>query len=189
MGLLKGCLSFVESKYLQAFGEFAPCRRREMSLTGLQCHWLISLYRDLQKYPCFCGFEWCTLRIFFLSYTFLASLGSLEPIPFKEVNLVHFIHPLLGFHTHLRLFLFVPLVGPCLQIAPFVGTCYSLYPLLVHATVRTHCWYMLQVVAMTRICLQSVLLPIVGTCYSLCPQTFAFEHFLGHTWKLSGPCI
>ena len=137
MGLPKGYLSFVELKYLQAFGEFAPCWRREMSLAGLQCHWLISLYRDLQKYPCFCSFEWCTFRIF-LSYTFLASLGSLEPIPFKEVNLVHFIHPLLGFHTHLRLFLFVPLVGPCLQIAPFVGTCYDLYLLLVHATACAH---------------------------------------------------
>ena len=61
MGLSKGYLSFVESKYLQAFGEFAPCRMREMSLAGLQFHWLISLYRDVQKYPCFCGFEWCTL--------------------------------------------------------------------------------------------------------------------------------
>jgi len=139
VGLPKGYLSFVESKYLQAFGEFAPCWRREMSLAGLQCHWLISLYRDLQKYPCLCDFEWCTLRIFFLSYAFLASLGSLEPIPFKEVNLVHFTHPLLGFHTHSRLFLFVPLVGLCLQFASFARTCYGLYLLLVRTTVCTQC--------------------------------------------------
>ena len=62
------------------------------------------------------------LEIFFLSYAFLASLGSLEPISFKEVNLVHFIHPLLGFYTHSKLFLFVPLIGPCLQFVPFAGT-------------------------------------------------------------------
>ena len=168
VGSPKGYLSFVESKYLQAFGEFAPCRRREMSLASLQCHWLISFYRDLQKYPCFCGFEWFTLRIF-LSYAFLASLGSLEPIPFKEVNLVHFIHPFLGFHTHSRLFLFVPFVGPCLQFAPFARTCYGLYLLPVRATACTHCWYILQVVTMIGICLQSTLLPIAGTCYSLYP--------------------
>ena len=43
---------------------FAPCRRREMLLADLQCHWLILMCRDLQNYPCLCGFEWCTLRIF-----------------------------------------------------------------------------------------------------------------------------
>ena len=130
-------------------------------------------YRDLRKYPCFCGFEWCTLKIFifyfilflFLSYAFLASLGSLEPIPFKELNLVHFIHPLLGFHTHLRLFLFVPLVGSCLQFAPFARTCYGLYLLLVRATACTRYWYVLRVVPITGICLQSV--PIIGMCYGL----------------------
>ena len=163
MGLPKGYLFFVESKYLQAFGEFAPCRRREMLPVGLQFHWLISLYRDLQKYPCFCGFEWCTLRIF-LSYALLASLGSLEPIPFKEVNLVHFIHFLLGFHTHSRFFLFVPLVGPCLQFAPFAGTCYGLYLLLVCAITFTHYWYVLWVV------------PIASTCYRLYPlQGYAYN--------------
>ena len=168
MGLPKGYLSFVESKYLQAFGEFAPCRRREMSLVGLQCHWLISLYGDLQKYPCLWASSDVLLE-FFLSYAFLASLGSPEPIPFKEVNLVHFTYSLLGFHAYSRLFLFVPLIGPCLQFASFARMCYGLYLLLVRVTVCTHCWYMLQVVAMTGVCLQSALLPIASMCYSLYP--------------------
>ena len=135
----------VESKYLQAFSEFAPCRRRQMLLDGLQCHWLISLYRDLQKYPCFCGFEWCTLRIFFLSYAFLASLGSLEPIPFKKVNLKHIIHPL---------WVFIPTRGS-FSLYPSLGHTYNLHPLLGRATACIHCWDVLQV------------LPITGTCYKL----------------------
>ena len=104
---------------------------------------------------------------FFLSYAFLASLGSLETIPFKEVNLVHFIHPLLGFHTHSRLFLFVLQVGPYLQFTPFAGTCYDLYLLLVRGTcctyyqdmltICTHYWDVLQLVS------------IAGICYKLCP--------------------
>ena len=142
-----------------------------MLLAGLQCHWLISLYRDLQKYPCFWGFEWCTLRFFFffffLSYAFLASLGSLETIPFKEVNLVHFIHPLLGFHTHSRLFLFVLQVGPYLQFTPFAGTCYDLYLLLVRGTCCTHHWYVLQVVTIASTWYMLYLL--LGYAYNLHP--------------------
>ena len=179
MGLPKGYLSFVESKYLQAFGEFAPCKRREMSLTNLQCHWLISLYRDLQKYPCFCGFEWCILRIFFFKLHLPCFLRFPWTNSFQGGQSYALYTPTFGFSYPLEAFsLYTPrwaLLSNCtlcwdmLRLVPIAGTCYSFYPLLVHATVSTHCWYMLQVVAMTGICLQSALLPIAGTCYSLYP--------------------
>ena len=78
---------------------------------------------------------------------------------------MHFLPPLFCFHTHSRRFLFVLLVGPCLQFAPFAGTCYGLYLLLVRATTCSHYWYVLWVV------------PIVGTCYRLYP-------LLGYTYNL-----
>ena len=116
----------------------------------------------------------------------MISSGSLETIPFKEVNLVCFIHPFSSFCTHSRLFFFAPLVGPCLQFAPFVGTCYGLYPLLVRATACTHYWYMVRVVPIAGICyglypllVRAIgcthcwyvlsLVPIIGTCYELHP--------------------
>ena len=169
MGLPKGYLSFVKSKYLQAFGEFAPWRRREMPLAGLQCHWLISLYRNLQKYPCLCGFEWCNLRIFFFKLRLPCFLRLPWTNSFQGGQSCALYTPTFGFSYPLEaLSLCTPrwallticiLCQDVLRLVPIAGTCYSLYPLLVHA----------KVVAMTGICLQSALLPIAGTCYSLYP--------------------
>ena len=105
----------------------------------------------------------------------MISSGSLEPIPFKEVNLVYFIHLLLGFHTHSRLFLFAPLVGPCLQFALFAETCYNLYLLLVRATTYTYCWYVLR------------LIPIASTCYGLYPLLVCVTSCT-HYWDMLTIC-
>ena len=165
VGLPKGYLSFVESKYLQAFGEFAPCRR-EMSLVGLQCHWLISLYRDLQKYPCFCGFKWCTLRIFYFFIFFLIfklRLPSILRLPwtnsFQGGQSCALYTPTFGLSYPLEA---LSLCTPCwtlltictlcwdvLWLVPIAGTCYNLNPLLVRATSCSHDWDMLTIYTFT----------------------------------------
>ena len=55
-----------------------------------------------------------------------------------------------------------------LRLVPIAGTCYGLYPLLVHGTGCTHCWDMLRFV------------PITGTCYRLYPlliRAIACTHY------------
>ena len=114
----------------------------------------------------------------------MISSGSLEPIRFKEVNLVHFIHPLLVFHTHLRLFFFAPLVGPCLQFAPFARTCYGLYPLLVHATSCTHYWDMLTICTHYWDVLRLISINFCSWPVSwLYLETFALGQFLGYVLR------
>ena len=140
-----------------------------MLLVGLQCHWLISLYRDLQKYPCFCSFEWCTLRFFFFFLFFKVTTSLLPQAPLNQflsrrsilcTLYTHFwvFIPTRGFfslYSSLGLAYNLHLCWDVLRLVSFASTCYSLYPLLVFATGYTHCWYVLRVV------------PIAGTCYRL----------------------
>ena len=127
---------------------------------------------------------------------------------------MHFIHPFLGFHTHLRLFLFVLLVGLCLQFAPFGRTCYGLYLLLVRGTACTHYCYMLRVVTITDVRYKLYLLlgyaynlhllleyvmacihcwnvlqvvPITATCYRLYPLLVRATGY-SHYWDMLTIC-
>ena len=164
-----------------------------MLIASLQCHWLISLYRDLQKYPCFCGFEWCTLRFFFFFKLRLPCfLRLLWTNSFQGDQFCAFYAPTFGFSYPLEA---LSLCTPCwalFTIFTFAGKYYGLYLLLVRATGSTHCWYVLQVVAITRICLQSSC--IIGTCYACIHKLLLLTSFLvvlGNfcSWPISEPCI
>ena len=171
MSLPKGYLSFIELKYLQAFGEFAPCRRREMLLAGLQCHWLISLYRDLQKYPCLLlDFFFFKLRLpYFLRLPWTNSFqgGQSCALYTPTFGFSYLLEALSLCTPRWALLTISTTCWDVLRLVSIIGTCYSLYPLLVHTTSCNHYWYVLQVVPITRICLQSA--PIIGTCYGLYP--------------------
>ena len=134
------------------------------------------MHRDLQKYPCFYGFEWCTLRIFFklrlpcflrLPWTNSFQGGQSCTLYTPTFGFSYPLEALSLCNPRWALRKICTLCWDVLRLVSIVATCYSLYPLLVRATSCTHCWYVLQVVPITRICLQPA--PIIRMCYSLYP--------------------
>ena len=143
-----------------------------MLLVGLQCHWLISLYRDLQKYPCFCSFEWCSLRFFcfFFCFCFLKlQLPCFLRLPwtnsFQGDQSCALYTPTFGFSYPLEAFSLCTPHWALLTICTFAGMCYGLYLLLVRVTACTHYWYMLRVVTITDVRYKLYLL--LGYAYNL----------------------